>query len=72
MNKAEYLQWCKNRALGYLDKGDVKNALASMMSDLRKSKKTEDHLGIIHGLHLALGSEPPTIEEARKFIEGFS
>lgn len=31
----EHLAWCKQRALEYLDEGDVVNAVASMMSDLK-------------------------------------
>jgi hypothetical protein len=34
--RSEHLAWAKQRALEYLDAGDLKNAYASMVSDLSK------------------------------------
>jgi hypothetical protein len=34
MDRDEHLAWAKQRAFEYLDAGDLKNACASMMSDL--------------------------------------
>ncbi len=38
--REEHLQWCKDRALEYLDKGDMTNAVTSMLSDLSKHEET--------------------------------
>jgi hypothetical protein len=46
MNRAKHLQWCKDRALAELDAGSIQNAIASMMSDLRKHKETVDSMHI--------------------------
>jgi hypothetical protein len=46
MSRADHLAWCKQRALEYLDAGDRTNAIASMISDLRKHPELEDHAGI--------------------------
>lgn len=46
MDRAEHLQWCKNRAMEYVDRGEINDALASMGSDLNKHPDTKDHAGI--------------------------
>lgn len=35
------MRWCKERALAYLDQGDIQNAFASMTSDLGKHPETQ-------------------------------
>ena len=45
MTRAEHLQWAKDRALEYADRGDMTNAIASMCSDLRKHPELENHAG---------------------------
>lgn len=40
MTRSEHVEWCKARALEYLDAGDMENALASMMSDMEKHPET--------------------------------
>jgi hypothetical protein len=34
LTRDEHLAWCKRRALGYVDAGDLTHAVASMASDL--------------------------------------
>src|SRR5713226_8470617 len=36
MTRDEHVEWCKKRAREYLDKGDLENAIASMISDMNK------------------------------------
>jgi len=72
MNRSEHLQWCKERALEYVDSGDVTNAIVSMGSDLRKHPETEGHLGIQLGMVMMMGGKMNTADDARKFIEGFN
>lgn len=65
-----YLQQCKKRALEFLDRGDVVNAIASMGSELRQHP---DFTGIVDqlmvlGLKIAIDRDPV---EARRFIVGF-
>src|SRR5262249_1375543 len=38
--REEHLQWCKDRALEYLDEGNLASAIASMTSDLTKHPET--------------------------------
>lgn len=72
MDRKEHLDWCKGRALAYVDACDIENAFTSMMSDLGKHEETKAHLAIELGMMLLLGGELSTVNEMRKFIEGFN
>jgi hypothetical protein len=66
----EHLAWAKARALEYLDQGDVRRAVTSIMSDLTK------HPGLAPGVALMGPLAMQTmiaddVREARRFIEGF-
>lgn len=70
MTRDEHLAWCKQRAREYLDQGDVKNAIASMMSDLSKHPETASvnkSMGMLGILYAAQND----LDGARRFIEGF-
>jgi hypothetical protein len=41
MDRAEHLQWCKDRAMEYANSGDLVNAVASMLSDMNKHPETK-------------------------------
>jgi hypothetical protein len=70
--RAEHLRWCKDRALEYVDQGDLPQAMASMGSDLRKHPETAGHKGIELMMLLAMGGHLNTPAEVRKFVEGFN
>ena len=72
MNRQEHLEWCKERALQYVDAGDVSQAYTSMASDLGKHLDTAGHLGIELGMGLLMVGELSTAEKMRKFILGFN
>ena len=72
MTRTEHLNWCKTRALEYVDSGDLINAWASMTSDLRKHSETENHAAIELGMMLIVTNKLSTKLELRKFIEGFN
>ena len=72
MTRAEHLAWCKQRALEYVDAGDLQSALASMGSDLNKHPDTANHSGTQLGLMLMVGGHLSTKDEMRRFIEGFN
>lgn len=40
MERAEHLRWCKDRATEYVTRGDLKNAVMSMLSDMEKHPET--------------------------------
>lgn len=72
ITRADHLAWCKQRALEYVDVGDLQQAFVSMTSDLGKHKETIDHIGIRLGLTLMVSGKLGIPREMRKFIEGFN
>jgi len=72
MNRAEHVAWSKQRALEYVERGELANAMASMVSDLNKHPETSGHLGCGLGVMLRMGGGLKTEEEMRKWIEGFN
>lgn len=75
MTRAEHLQWCKDRALEYLDPGEdysPQEAVTSMLSDLNKHPDTSiasDGILTMLGLKAIQSGDR---EEARRFIVGFN
>lgn len=72
MNRAEHLQWCKDRALAYCSAGDWKQAWASMASDMRKHPETENHIAIELGMRLMLAGHMNTVDSVKEFVLGFN
>jgi hypothetical protein len=73
MDRAEHLQWCKDRAIEILDTGDVNQAFTSMCSDVMKHPETEHHertnqLGMMQ-LMMGLLSTP---DKMRAWILGYN
>lgn len=68
--RAEHLAWCKERALQYVEIGDLHQAFASFGSDMNKHDETAGHAALTLGLMLMMGGHLSTPAEMRKFIEG--
>jgi hypothetical protein len=71
VTREEHMQWCKARALEYVESGDVQGAFASMASDLSKHPDTANHVGIQLGMMQLMGGMLQTPAQMQKFIEGF-
>lgn len=71
--RAEHLAWCKQRALEYVDRGDLQNALASMASDMSKHPETDTPtvatLLSLEGVRCVVGNDAAGM---RRLIEGFN
>lgn len=69
MTRDEHLAWAKQRALEYVDAGELVNAVASMGSDLDKHPE----LGCNPYLLMAggLDAEKGDPRAVRRWIEGF-
>lgn len=65
-----HVAWCKQRALEYVDAGDLPNAFASLVSDLNKHPATAEHSAIELGAMLLFGGHLNTPHAMREFIEG--
>ena len=73
MTRGEHLQWCKDRAIEYINIGDLSGAFASMCSDVMKHEETNHHqttneLGM---MQLASG-HLDTREKMQKWIEDYN
>jgi len=67
MTRDEHLKWAKARAMEYAERGELVNAINSLLSDLRKHDELRHHPGILLGLSAA-GSRHDCIH----WIEGFA
>lgn len=72
MDRVEHLKWCKERALEYVDHGDLTNAFMSMLSDLNKHPETANHIGIQLGMGQHIAGMLGTEKAMRDFIRGFN
>lgn len=72
MTRAEHLQWAKDRALAELDAGRPRDAVVSMLSDLRKHPELDGHSGGTLGAMLLVGGFLGRDREIREWIEGFN
>lgn len=70
-SRQTHMNFCKDRALEYLDRGDAVQAVTSMLSDLSKHPETEGIGEKLAGLGM-LAVMSNDHKEARKFIEGFN
>lgn len=68
--RTEHLQWCKDRAKEYIDRGDLSNALASFFSDMGKHDETRDHPFL--GVGAMMMTSCRDSDEMWKFIDGFN
>jgi len=72
MTRQEHLDWCKRRALEYVERGELSEAVTSMCSDLTKHDETANHKGIDIAMGLLLAGSLRTKPEVDKFIKGFN
>lgn len=75
MTRAEHLQWCKDRAMEYVNKGDLLNGVTSMMSDLTKhpetAKSADGPLAML-GLLAAQQAQSGDRDGVVRYIKGFN
>ena len=70
MSRKEHLEWCKRRAMAYVEAGDNGQAITSMLSDLSKHPETIGLRDTVATLAFGILMLPGQ-NEVRKFIEGF-
>ncbi len=70
--RAEHLAWCKERALEYVERGDLVNAMASFASDMRKHRDTDtDTVAVLLGVEGTRCVMNADAAGMRRLIEGF-
>lgn len=72
MNRQEYLDWSKKRALEILNRGDVTGAYASFVSDMNKHDELQNHIALQMGVMLMFSDNLSTSSEMKEYIEGFN
>ncbi len=73
MNRAEHLQWCKDRAMEYVKAGDLQQAVTSMLSDLGKHEETAaSSQGVCAQIGMMELMRGLTREGIEKYIKGFN
>ena len=74
MTRDEHLQWCKDRAMEYVNAGDLQNAVASMMSDLTKHPDTASTGGALAmlGFLAAQQAQSGDRDGVVRYIKGFN
>lgn len=73
MTRAEHLQQCKDRAMEYVNQGELLNAVTSMMSDLEKHPETKSK-GVLAalGLMAAQQAQAGDRDGVVRYIQGFN
>lgn len=69
--RKDHMDWCKKRAIEYIDSGDSQQAYTSMISDLGKHPETEGHSGMQLGMMMLISGLLGTPSEMREFVNGF-
>lgn len=72
MTRQEHLDWCKQRANEYLERGDIVNAVTSMLSGMDKHEETKLGAGNVLsmlGMQAVMSGDH---HAAKRFIDGFN
>ena len=72
MTRGEHLQWCKDRAMEYVNAGDLSQAFASFSSDMSKHSETATHSALPLGFSLMFAGHLGTTDKMEKWILGFN
>lgn len=74
VTRQEHLEWCKKRAIEYIDAGNVSEALSSFASDVTKHPETEAIRDTIAnlGIPLLMAGAINTPQAMRKHINGYN
>lgn len=72
MDRKEYLAWCKQRALEYVEAGEYVQALSSLTVDLMHERQWFDMGVVIHGTSLMATGHLRSKQEMTDFINGFN
>jgi hypothetical protein len=72
MNRAEHVAWCKQRALEYVDAGDLQGAFTSMASDMGKHPEIANNAVQMLGMGLLVNGHLNTPQAMRDWINGFN
>lgn len=69
MNKEQYIQWSKDRAMVYINQGNAPLALASFMSDINGHEDLKNNFALIE---LLKAIDINSILDVERFMEGLN
>lgn len=75
MTREEHMQWCKDRAMEYVRRGDLLEGVTSMMSDMEKHPETKLAPGSILqqlGMMTAMDAQRGDRAAVERYILGFN
>ncbi len=72
MTRTEHVEWCKKRALEYIEMGDIIGAYNSFQSDMMKHEETENHPAFQIGAIMLFSKRLSTAREMTNWINGFN
>ena len=72
MTRAKHLQWCKDRAMEYVNRGQLTEAVTSMMSDITKHPETNSPALAMLGLMAAMDAQAGNRDSVVRYITGFN
>lgn len=72
MNREEYLEFCKKRALEYVEARDLKNAFSCFLSDMGNHAETCDHVALNLGMMLLMSGKLDSPLQMEEWITGFN
>jgi hypothetical protein len=70
INRDDYIAYCKERAMQYLD--DPQQAIASLTSDMLDNRHTQNHPALQLGMLLLMTGQLDTGDKLIKFIQGIT
>jgi hypothetical protein len=65
--RKEHLEWCKKRAMEYIERGESMDAWLSFLSDMGKHEGTANHPALLLGMQMQMAGH-----QIEKFINGFN
>ena len=71
-NREDHIEWCKQRAREYLERGELVDAVGSMLSDMTKHTETNTELLPMMGLVGMQAAGNGDHNGVSRFIEGFN
>jgi hypothetical protein len=72
ISREDHLQQSKDRALALVEQGDFDQAIASMISDLKKHPQISIHPKVEQALLISILFKRPDKRELIKWINGFN
>lgn len=74
MDRQQHLDWCKQRAYEYLDRGEVQAAFDSFASDVMKHDETKSIARLLStmSMPMLMMGQLSTVSQMRKHIAGFN